>query len=80
MGLAISDFLFLFDEELDDAGPAEDVALVAGGGLNHEVVADGAHFEGFEGVLSNSGVVGAVLCFEFPAFHVGEDRTVGVVL
>jgi hypothetical protein len=53
----------LLDHKLDDAGAAEHVTLVAAGRLDQSVVADGAHLEGFDGVLTNAALMSAVYGF-----------------
>jgi hypothetical protein len=71
--------LLMFDQVFDHTRFAEDMTLEAGHGFNQEVIADGAHLESLDGVLTNACLVGAVLSFEFLPLLVGEDSRVGVV-
>lgn len=72
--LLFSDTLLLLDEIFDHAGSTEEMALVAGSGLDETVVADGAHLELLYGVLPNAGIVSSVYALQLLPFAVGEDR------
>ena len=70
----LEDLLLLLDKVLDDASSAKHMALIAGGGLDEFVGAEGAHFELLDGVLADSFLFGAVDALEFLFFCVGENR------
>jgi hypothetical protein len=47
LGLLFGDALFLFDQILDRAGAAEEMALIAGGGFDETIIANCAHLKLF---------------------------------
>lgn len=71
--LLFSYFFLLFHQKLDNAGAAKHVSLIAASGLDEAVIADCAHLELLNGILADSGLIGAVDSFELLALAVGED-------
>ena len=66
-------FLLTFDKKLNHTRLAKDVSVETGHRFYERIVTDGAHFECFNGVLTNTSCMSTVLSFEFLAFLIGED-------
>ena len=49
------------------------MSFVTGGGFDHGVGTESAHFETFDGILAESCLNGSVFVFEFLTLAVGED-------
>lgn len=63
----------LLHQKLNNTGTAKHMSLVAAGGLDEAVIADGAHLELLDGILADSGFVGTVDSFELLTLAVSKD-------
>lgn len=73
ISLLVGYSFLLLHQKLNNAGTAENMSLITAGRLNEAIIADGAHLELLDGVLTNSGFIGSVDSFELLTLAVGED-------